>query len=197
MKVAIYARVSTEEQDYGNQLIQLREYCQIKGYGLYHEYIDMISGAKGEDERPNFKLMLKHASQRKFDLLLFWALDRLTREGAVKTLNYLQQIESYGVQFRSYTEQYLDSTGIFRDAVISILATVANQERVRHLERVHAGIERKKKAGFKFGRPVIDNTLQSQILELKAQKLSDRQIAAKLNIGRSTVNKYAKLNILK
>jgi len=73
--------------------------------------------------------MFKAASQRKFDVLLFWSLDRLSREGVLETLQHLNRLTSHGVNYRSFTEQYFDSCGIFKDAVISILATVAKQER--------------------------------------------------------------------
>jgi len=75
--------------------------------------------------------MFTAASKRQFDVLLFWALDRLSREGCLETLQHLQRLTSHGVAWRSFTEQYLDSTGVFREAVISILAAVAKQERVR------------------------------------------------------------------
>ena len=97
--------------------------------------------------------MVQDASQRKFDVLLFWALDRLSREGALETLQHLQRLTSYGVGWRSFTEQYLDSTGIFREAVISILATVAKQESIRLAEPTRAGLERVKRSGAKLGRP--------------------------------------------
>ena len=63
--------------------------------------------------------------------MLFWSLDRFSREGVLATLQYLQRLTSYGVGWRSFTEQYLDSCGIFRDAALSILATIAAQERVQ------------------------------------------------------------------
>ena len=71
--------------------------------------------------------------------MLFWSLDRFSREGALPTLQQLNLLESYGVGYKSYTGQYLDSTGIFKEAVISILAIVAKQERVRLSERTRAG----------------------------------------------------------
>jgi DNA invertase Pin-like site-specific DNA recombinase len=71
--------------------------------------------------------MLLHASQRKFDVLLFWSLDRLTREGTLATLQYLERLTSYQVGYKSFTEPYLDSCGTFKDVVISLLATMAKQ----------------------------------------------------------------------
>ena len=89
MRVAIYARVSTGEQDSENQLEQLRDYCRRQGYVIEREYIDICSGGKAD--RQQLKVMFEHASQRKFDLVLFWSLDRLSREGVLPTLQYLQQ----------------------------------------------------------------------------------------------------------
>jgi len=87
------------------------------------------------------------------NLLLFWALDRLSLEGVLETLQHLNRLTSYGVGFRSFTEQYFDSCGIFRDAVISILATIAKQERIRPSERTRAGIAQARRKGRQIGRP--------------------------------------------
>lgn len=83
---------------------------------------------------------------------LFWSLDRLSREGVVETLNHLQRLNGYGVNYRSFTEQYLDSTGIFKEAVIGILAAVAKQQRIRRSERTLAGLERARAEGRVGGR---------------------------------------------
>lgn len=153
MKVAIYARVSTEGkgQDTDNQLSQLREFAQAMKWDIYKEYADTVT-ASGKKDRPAFAQMFADASKRKFDLVLFWSLDRFSREGCRETLAHLTRLDSWGVGFRSYTEQYLDSTGIFKDAVISILSTVARQERIRISERTKAGLDRVRRAGVKLGR---------------------------------------------
>jgi DNA invertase Pin-like site-specific DNA recombinase len=85
MLIAIYARVSTDKQDNDNQLIQLREFASKQGWIIVAEYVDTVSGS-GKKERPQFKRMILEASQRQFDLLLFWKLDRLSREGTRRTL---------------------------------------------------------------------------------------------------------------
>jgi DNA invertase Pin-like site-specific DNA recombinase len=100
------------------------------------EYIDHASGKNAE--RAQFKAMMAAASMREFDLVLFWSLDRFSREGVLQTLLHLQTLTSYGVGWKSFTEQYLDSCGVFRDAVLSILATIAKQERIRLSERTLA-----------------------------------------------------------
>ena len=73
--------------------------------------------------------MFADARARKFDLVLFWSLDRLSREGVSATLGHLERLTAYGVGWRSHTEECLDSCGIFRDAVLGILARIAKQER--------------------------------------------------------------------
>ena len=119
-------------------------------------------------------------------MLLFWSLDRLSREGVYATLQHLQRLTSYGVNYKSYTEQYLDSCGIFRDAVIGILATVAKQERVRISERVTAGLARARREGRIGGRPkVVVST--NKIRKLAGRGMSAVQIGAQLGISRMTV----------
>jgi DNA invertase Pin-like site-specific DNA recombinase len=101
-------------------------------------------------------------------------------------LNNLQRLTGYGVHWRSFTEQYLDSTGIFREAVIGILAAVAMQERVRLSERVHAGLVRARRQGRIGGRPKAeeDSKLVQAVQRLRAAGNSVRQIAAET--GKST-----------
>jgi hypothetical protein len=137
-RIVLYASVSTRDkgQDTRNQLAQLRDFCAKQEWTVTVEYVDQASGKTGD--RPQFKAMLDAAAQREFDLVLFWSLDRICREGVLETLQYLRTLTSYGVGWKSFTEQYLNSCGIFRDAALSILATVAKQERVRLSERTRS-----------------------------------------------------------
>jgi DNA invertase Pin-like site-specific DNA recombinase len=73
---------------------------------------------------------------------LFWKLDRFSREGVRKTLFYLTQLDGWKVGWRSFQEQWFDSCGPFKDAVISIMATLAEQERITISERTKAGLTR-------------------------------------------------------
>src|ERR1035437_3201376 len=170
MKAAIYVRVSTRDgrHDAENQLRQLREFAASQKWTVVHEYVDRASGKRGDREQ--FQKMFTAASRREFDCLLFWSLDRLSREGTVETLNHLQRLTGYGVNYRSFTEQYLDSTGIFKEAVIGILAAVAKQERVRLSERTIAGLERAKAQGRVGGRPKTpdDQKLVARVAKLRA-----------------------------
>jgi DNA invertase Pin-like site-specific DNA recombinase len=195
MRVAIYARVSTKDkgQSTDNQLPDLRHYAQVHGWDIYKEYAEEESGSTAN--RIEFKKLFA-AAQRKFDLVLFWSLDRFSREGALPTLQHLNLLESYGVGYKSYTEQYLDSTGIFKDAVISILAIVAKQERVRLSERTRAGIERARGKGTKLGKPGLVQEQVEQIRQLKGGGMSNYAIGKALKLSATTVAKYVGLDEL-
>jgi DNA invertase Pin-like site-specific DNA recombinase len=190
MRVAIYARVSSKDvgrQDAENQLRQLRAFAVSQSWTVVDEYVDRLSGKTADREQ--FQLMFGSASKRGFDVLLFWSLDRLSREGTVATLNHLQRLNSYGVGYRSFTEQYLDSTGIFKEAVVGILAAVARQERVRLSERTIAGLQRAKAQGRVGGRPRTehDHRKMAKLESLRQGGASIRRIAIELALSATTV----------
>lgn len=188
-KIAVYARVSTRDrQETENQLVQLREFAAKSGWNVYREYVDRETGATSDREQ--FQQMFSDASRRKFDLLLFWSLDRLSREGALETLQHLNRLTACGVGYKSFTEQYLDSCGVFRDAVISILAVIAKQERVRLSERTRAGIAVARSRGAKLGRPRL-KVQAAEIARLRAQGLSLRAIGRELHISEGSVRRLA------
>src|SRR5437773_11244130 len=185
MKVAIYTRVSgkSNRQDAANQSLQLVEYCQRQGWE-YVEYTDRMTGTRAD--RCEFQRVFEGARLKEFDMVLFWALDRFSREGTLQTLQYLQRLDGYGVAWKSYTEQYLDSTGMFRDAVIAILATIAKQEHARLSERVVAGLRRAKREGKVLGRKriILD---REKVRTMHAAGQSVRAIAAEIGISKSLV----------
>lgn len=184
--IAIYARVSTftRGQDVENQLCQLREFAEKMGWTVTREYIDHASGAKREREA--FQQLFADAAQRRFDLVLFWSLDRFSREGTLQTLQYLQRLTACGVAWKSYTESYLDSLGPFADIVISLLATIAKQERIRIRERVAAGLARAAAKGRFPGRPQVKCD-RDKVLALRAAGHSFGQIAKDMNLAKASV----------
>ena len=188
MKVAIYTRVSKDSSDNTNQLLILREYCQKMNYEIFAEYVDVISG--GSPNRPEFNRMMQDASKRRFDMLLFFALDRFTREGTRKTIQYLQMLDDYGVAYKSYTEQYIDSSGIFKDVIISLLSTLAFQEKIRISERVRAGLAKSRQQGRIGGRPALENSKIDKIRKMKSAGNSIMAISKELKISRGSVYQY-------
>jgi DNA invertase Pin-like site-specific DNA recombinase len=187
MRCGVYVRVSTGKQETENQLNQLREFARLQGWVVVAVYADQLTGKNSDREQ--FQRMFEDASRRKFDVLLFWSLDRLSREGALETLQHLNRLTSYGIQWRSLTEQYLDSTGIFREAVISILAVVAKQERVRLSERTLAGLERARKQGKVLGRRPNAAVDASKIRELRDRGMSWGAISRETGLARATCQK--------
>ena len=188
MKISIYSRISRESSDNTNQLLILRDYCHKMNYEIYDEYVEVISG--GSPNRPEFSRMMKDASKHKFNMVLFFALDRLTREGTRKTIQYLQQLDDYGVAYKSYTEQYIDSSGIFKDVIIALLSTLAKQERVRTSERVKAGLEKSRLQGRIGGRPTLEVTKIEKIREMKSVGMSILAISKELHVSRGSVYLY-------
>src|SRR5579864_1859464 len=192
MRAALYARVSTlhKGQETANQLLQLRECCQAQHWSVLQEYEDHESG--GKSERTAFQQMLRDAAARRFDILLFWSLDRLTREGTLATLKYLELLESYGVRWRSLTEPWIDSAGPFRDVIISLWASLAKQERVRISERVRAGLTRARQYGTRSGKSIGRPRAlfqRDRVLELRRQGLSWRKIAKTIRREPSTIRR--------
>jgi DNA invertase Pin-like site-specific DNA recombinase len=187
LNVALYARVSTDKQDNAHQLDQLREFAAKQGWTTVVEFVDTVTSS-GKRTRPQFEAMMLAASQRKFDLLLFWKLDRLSREGVRKTLVHLTRLDSYGVAWRSFMEPFFDSCGIMRDVVISIMATLAEQERIAISERTKAGLQRAKRAGRTLGRRAVKVDL-AKVERYRADGLGLRAIAAKLGMSVNTLQK--------
>jgi DNA invertase Pin-like site-specific DNA recombinase len=189
MRVAIYARVSTKDkgQDTENQLHQLREFAERHGT-IYKVYTDQESG--GKSERAEFKTLLLEAYQKKFDLVVFWRLDRFSREGALATLRYLKELKDHGVNYKSFTEPYLDSLGPFGDVIVSMLATIAAQDLIKISENTKAALAKKKAAGQKLGAPTVAGDVVDQVRRFKATGMSNQAIARALQISPSTVAKY-------
>ncbi len=189
MRVAIYARVSTKDkgQDTENQLHQLRAFAEQHGQ-VHHVFTDQESGSKSD--RTEFKALLLQAYQKKFDLVVFWRLDRFSREGALATLRYLKELKDHGVNYKSFTEPYLDSLGPFGDVIVSMLATIAAQDLIKISENTKAALAKKKAAGVQLGAPAKSAAVIEQVRCLKASGASNQAIARALKISPSTVAKY-------
>lgn len=184
MRIAIYTRVSLDDkkQDPQNQLVQLRDFASKQlGWKITHYYNDHATGTNGDREQ--FGSMMKAASQHRFDAVLFWSLDRLTREGTWMTLSYLRQLAAAGVRFKSYTEQYIDSLGPFSEAIIG---AIAEQERIRISERTKAGLARARAAGRKPG-PQRMNVDVVRVRRMRADGHSYSAIAKKMKLSRSVL----------
>ena len=123
----IYARCSTRDQETDNQVAQLKAYAAQQNWEVVDTVVDVCSGGKAATERPGLDKVFGLARRRSFDILLFWALDRFSREGSRKTIGYLAMLDDAGVDWHSFSEPYISSLGIFKDAIIAILSALAKQ----------------------------------------------------------------------
>ena len=194
-RVAIYARVSTEDhgQHPENQLAQLRAWCASAGHEIVGEYVDHASGGKGADKRPRFAALLDDAHRRQFDIVLCWALDRLSREGMVATVGYLQRLAAAGVAFHSYSEPALCSENeMVRDIVLAVMSSLAKVERARISERTKAGLARTKAAGTRLGRPTLADKVRQQIAAMvfAEPQVTAYAISKRLKVDPKSATKY-------
>src|SRR6266446_5382303 len=149
MTAAIYARVSTFDQEPENQLVELRRYVEARSWTAT-EYVDRgVSGAK--DRRPALDQLLADARRRRFDVLVCWRLDRLGRN-LKHLITLLDDLQALGVAFVSLAEG-IDATTPAGKLQMHILGAIAEFERARIAERVRAGLARVRAAGRRLGRP--------------------------------------------
>lgn len=195
MKVLIYSRVSTQDQTTENQIKQLKEYAHKQEWDIAYIKTDTCSGSKSAEEREGLNEAFTLAHQKKYDVLLFWSLDRFSREGSRKTMEYLTRLDHYGIKWHSYTEQYISSLGVFADAIISILSCLAKQERIRISERVKAGLERVKAKGVQLGRPKTPQELITRAKSLKELGKSYSEIGKLMGISKSRAYQLVKTEV--
>ena len=188
MKIALYARVSTDGQDPEVQLQPLRAHAANRGWIIVEEFVDHgYSGAK--EKRPALDRMIKAAWIGTFQAVLVWRFDRFAR--SVKHLiTALEQFRSLNINFISLQEQFDTSTPIGH-AMFTIIGAMAQLERDIIRERVKAGLDRARTRGVRLGRPVASAT-PDEVIELKDQGLSVPEIAQRLRCSRSTVKRRLK-----
>jgi DNA invertase Pin-like site-specific DNA recombinase len=187
-KVAIYARVSTDQQTTENQLRELREVAARSGWVVTKEYIDHgISGAKGRDKRPAFDALLKDAVRKEFDVIAAWSVDRLGRS-LTDLLGFLDDIHAKGIGLYLH-QQGVDTTTPGGKALFQMVGVFAEFERAMIQERVKAGLARARSQGKTLGRPKVDQTIEAEILALRQTGIGQLKIAKTLGVGTGTVQR--------
>jgi len=182
-RAAIYARVSTNDQTCENQLLELRRYCEARGWtGV--EFVDSgISGAK--DRRPALDALLRDAKRRRFDVLVCWRLDRLGRN-LRHLVTMLEDLNHVGVAFVSLGEG-IDCTTPAGKLQLHILAALAEFERERIRERVVAGLARVRSKGQRLGLP--ERTVPETTLA-PVRGLPVREAAKRLGVSPATAHRW-------
>jgi putative DNA-invertase from lambdoid prophage Rac len=151
-RTALYLRVSTKEQTVATQERELRGWAERLGLEVIRVYADTASGARAD--RGALAEVLAGAHRREFNVLLVWALDRLSREGIGPMARYLDELRRLGIRVQSHQESWLDSGGPAGELLLAVFAWVAQQERRRLGERVRAGMARARAQGTRSGRPI-------------------------------------------
>ncbi len=152
MKVCIYSRVSTGQQDTTNQSVALSEWAKQRGFEVVKVYEEEESAWKSGHQRVLASL-ITDTRQRRFQAVLVWALDRLSREGALAILSLVNRLSSYGVKVLSYQESWTEAPGELAELLYALTGWVARMESQRRSERTKAGLARVKAQGRKLGRP--------------------------------------------
>lgn len=152
MRAVIYSRVSGKGQDAENQTMTLTEWAKHRGFELVGVYEEEESAWKAGHQRALAQL-LADARKSKFTIVLVWALDRLSRQGAAAILNLMNTFKAYGVRVISYQESWTEAPGAIGEILYAIAGWVAKMESERRSERTKAGLARAIRQGKKLGRP--------------------------------------------
>jgi DNA invertase Pin-like site-specific DNA recombinase len=187
-RAAVYVRVSTDKQTVENQLRELRQIAERRGWQVVEEYHDAgISGAKGRDQRPGLDQMLKDASRRKFDVVMAWAIDRLGRS-LIDLLGTIQRLEACGVDLY-LDQQSIDTTTPAGRLMFQMTGAFAEFERSMIRQRVKAGLRRAVEQGKQLGRPRVSRDVEKRIQSHLRKGMGILKVASELGVGTSTVQR--------
>lgn len=186
MRAATYARVSTEDQTYENQLLELHSYIDRMGWTLVRDYVDVASGASSA--RPGLRDLLAGAQRREFDVLLVYKLDRLGRS-VTDLVNNLHLLSQYGIRFISIS-QGIDTIADnpASKLLMHVLAAIAEFERSLIQDRIRSGLRRARQSGRQLGRPKTVFDVEDA-LRLREQGMSLRQISRRLGVPYATLRR--------
>ena len=182
--VAIYARVSTRDQNCELQLRELGQYAERRGWLVVGEYVDHISGSK--DSRPHLNRLMADAHQRRFDAVIVWKIDRFGR--SLKHLvTALGDLAAYGVAFVSLRDNLDLSTPSGR-LMFHVVAAMAEFERELIRERVRAGLANARPKGKRLGRRRV-SVDSASVARLRAEGHSWAEVCQALNLSKGTAQR--------
>jgi DNA invertase Pin-like site-specific DNA recombinase len=192
-RAVLYLRVSTLDQTTTNQERELREVASRIGCEIAKVYKDQgIGGAKGREKRPAFDALCRDATQRRFDLVMAWSVDRLGRS-LQDLISFLSELHSLGIDLFLH-QQGLDTTTPSGKAMFQMLGVFAEFERAMIRERVRAGLARAKAEGKQLGRPKIAHQTERAVQAAlkKKNRPGLRKIASNLGVGVGTVQRISR-----
>jgi DNA invertase Pin-like site-specific DNA recombinase len=153
LRAVLYLRVSTDEQTVDNQLPALEAYAKSRGYEIVEVYSENESAWHEGHQHELARLLGDiRGGKRHVDILLCWALDRLSREGATAILNLVAMLKAYHVRVISLQESWTEAPGELGEVLYAIAGWVARMESQRRSERTLAGLARARREGKPIGK---------------------------------------------
>lgn len=188
MKVAVYLRVSKDEQTLENQRLVLQEVARLRGWDIVAEYTDHgISGTKGREARPGYRRMLRDAGYKSFDLIAVWSVDRLSRS-SLELHHFLAELHGYDVGLYIHQQQ-LDTSTPAGKALFQMMGVFAELERAMIVERVRAGMDRARSEGKRIGRARVGQEIEDEIRSELAKGTGICKTARLVGVGVKTVQR--------
>jgi DNA invertase Pin-like site-specific DNA recombinase len=187
-RVALYVRVSTDEQTTDNQRRELEGVAKRSGWKIVDIYEDNgISGANGREKRPALDKLLKDAARREFDMIAAWSVDRLGRS-LQHLVGLLEELQALGVDLYLH-QQGMDTSTPSGRAMFQMCGVFAEFERAMLVERTKAGLARARAKGMRIGRPPVPPVTKRRIAKLRQQGKSVRVIAKATGLSVGAVHK--------
>jgi DNA invertase Pin-like site-specific DNA recombinase len=187
MATAIYARVSTKEQTTDNQIEQLKQVAAKAGWSVSAVHADVMSGAKGRQQRPELDAMLKAVTRREVNRVMVWSVDRLGRS-LQDLVSTMQEVQAAGADLYLH-QQSIDTSTPAGKALFQMCGVFAEFEREMIRERVKAGLERTKAKGTKLGRRPIAPIKVDKVKQMKQENpsLSVRKLAKMMELSPTSI----------
>lgn len=188
MKAKLYARVSTDdkEQDPERQLIKLRQYCELHEHNIIGEVVDYNTG----DSDPLKREQGKHLLDDNPDIIIFFSIDRFTREHPSKVMNTLNYLKDNGIKFVSITEPAFNMESEFSEVILYLITWYNNYFLTKLKRDIKSGMERAVAQGKHIGRAkaTFNKVLAYKLLFV--EKVSQREAAKLLNASPATINRF-------
>ena len=188
MKVGILSRISTSSQSNESGLEELRSICEKSDYEIVEEYVEVVSGSKGKDDRKELSRMLSDCKKRKFEKLIVWELSRLGRS-LPHLVNTLQEMKDSGVDLYSVREGIDTSTSMGK-TMFGLIGVFSEFELEVRKDRVQRGIDHYRKTHKTWGRrKTITEEQETNVVQLRKSGLSIRKISSEVGISTGSVSR--------
>ena len=188
MKVSILSRISTSQQSNESGLEELRKICRDSNYEIVEEYVEVVSGSKGKDDRKELQRLLSDCKKRKFEKVIVWELSRLGRSLS-HLVTTLQEMNDSGVDLYSVREG-IDTSTQMGKTMFGLIGVFSEFELQVRKDRIQRGIDHYRKTHKTWGRKKsITDEQESNVVQLRKSGLSIRKISSEVGISTGSVSK--------